>query len=674
MRTWKLLGTLGILTTAAVVACNNTTIGGDNCTDPNNCVQMCTDPNGCNPQPGPEYTAINISPSPVTIQANGQPTTKQLTATGTKTDGTMSSQLIGVNWSAPVNPIGTIDASGVFTANGNVGGTVTVTATYVTNGVTLTSTVQITVNVNKVVTTPNTDPNAPTLFMQTPTMDTTKAPAILYPLDGVMMPQNVYPADIQWSLVGTMGDIYRVTITKTNITTVAYVGYNTAAFNFDYLVDSKAWASIAQSNLDDDAVLTVDRYEKATGKVWSGTPVKMHFANGSLLGTVYYWDINVGRIRKIQDGTATATDLIPTAPASPNGSGNCIGCHAVSRDGRYMMGRLGGGINYGALFDLTANLQTNPAPTVYPVTTATQTFYFSSFSPDSKRLVIGDPASGTNRMYFIDAANGKVVPPVTGAFPTAATYPAWSPDGKTIAFASETNNDGTGMTSSNLSVIPVTGPDAVGSVTKIHTANTVAGSSENSFPTWSPDSKWIAFQNGPDSRSDNQRLGALYMIKPDGTGLVKLAKAMGATATAPTTRVFFPNFSPFNVGGYFWVSFISERDYGNSKVGTAGTIRQQLWVAAIKNSPVPGEDPSFVPYWLPGQNVAAKNISAYWAPVACRQDGAAADVASQCCSNVISNGVCATPMQCIPAGQTCGGGGCCGGLVCSANVCTQPVG
>ncbi|HNI60586.1 MAG TPA: hypothetical protein PKW11_11630, partial [Pseudomonadota bacterium] len=74
------------------------------------------------------------------------------------------------------------------------------------------------------------------------------------------------------------------------------------------------------------------------------------------------------------------------------------------------------------------------------------------------------------------------------------------------------------------------------------------------------------------------------------------------------------------------------------------------------------------------QNVGAKNISAYWAPVACRQDGAAADVASQCCSNVISNGVCATPMQCIPAGQTCGGGGCCGGLVCSANVCTQPVG
>ena len=106
------------------------------------------------------------------------------------------------------------------------------------------------------------------------------------------------------------------------------------------------------------------------------------------------------------------------------------------------------------------------------------------------------------------------------------------------------------MTSSNLSVIPVTGPDAVGSVTKIHTANTVAGSSENSFPTWSPDSAWIAFQNGPDSRSDNQRLGAVH-DRRTAPVFVKLAKAMGATALPPTTRVFFPNFSPFNVGGYF---------------------------------------------------------------------------------------------------------------------------
>ncbi|MBP8195998.1 MAG: PD40 domain-containing protein [Deltaproteobacteria bacterium] len=674
MRTWKIFGSLGLLSTALVFACNNTSIGSDGCADPaadpSTCVPVCTEPNGCGTPMAPEFASINISPSPVMISASGQPVTQQLSATGTRPDGTTSSQLIGVSWSAPANAIGTVDANGLFTANGTIGGTVEVTASYVTGGVTLTKTVSITVNIAQVAITPGTDPAAASNFTGTPTLDLTKAAGIVYPLNDVMMPQNVYPANIQWTM-GAVGDIFRVTITKPNMTFTAYVGHNTAAFTSNYLVDTKGWSGIAQSNTDDPAVLTVDRWEKATGKVWSGNPVKMNFAKGSLLGTIYYWDINVGKIRKIQDGTATATDLLPNPPASPSSGERCVGCHTVSRDGRYMVGRLGGGINYGGIFDLTANLNANPAPTTYPVTTATQPFYFSSFSPDAKRLVVVNP-SGGNLMYFIDTATGKPVPLGAGSspLPTGSTYPNWSPDGKSIAIASEANGDGTDLSVANLSVLPVTGPDTVGPIVRVHTANTVAGATQNSYPTWSPDSKWIAFQNGTSPRSDNQRLGSLFMISPTGTNLTKLVNAMGGQ----TAKVFFPNFSPFNVGGYFWVSFISERDYGNNKVGTAGTSRQQLWVAAIKNAPVPGQDPSFVPYWLPGQNVAAKNISAYWAPVACRQDGAAADVSTQCCSGVAVGGKCVSPQTCIGTGQTCGGGGCCAGLVCSANICQQPVG
>lgn len=677
MKTWKLLGILSALTTAVVVGCNNTTLGGgDVCTDPNadpaTCNANCTDPNGCGNPTAPEFVSLNITPSPVVISAKGSPVSQALGVTGTRADGSTSNQLVGVSWSTPYNAIGTVDSAGVFTANGTIGGVVEVTATYISNGVPVTTTVQITVNVESVQTTPNTDANAPAIFAATaPTQDLTKAAGIVYPLDNVLMPQNVYPANIQWTM-GAVGDIFRVSIVKPNMKFTAYVGHNTAAFTSNYLVDAKGWAGIAQSNLDADAVLTVDRYEKATGKVWSGNAVKMHFAKGSLLGTIYYWDINVGKIRKIQDGTATATDLLPNPPKSPSSGESCVGCHTVSRDGRYMVGRLGGGINYGGIFDLTTNLSGNPAPTTYPVTTATQPFYFSSFNPDAKRMVVVNP-SGGNLMYFIDTANGKPVALGAGSspLPTGGTYPNWSPDGKMIAYASEANGDGTDLSVANLSILPVTGPDTVGPVVQIHKAATVAGATQNSYPTWSPDSKWISFQNGTSPRSDNQRPGSLFMIKPDGTGLIKLANAMGSTTTA---KVFFPNFSPFNVGGYFWLSFISERDYGNNKVGTAGTSRQQLWVAAIKNSPTPGEDPSFVPYWLPGQDVAAKNISAYWAPVACRQDGAAADVSTQCCSGVAVNGVCVSPSTCIGAGQTCGGGGCCAGLTCSANICQQPVG
>jgi len=675
MRTWKLFGSLGLVAGALTVACNNSSIGSDTCSgdnpDPSCPPAACTDPNGCNNPTAPEYSTLVVTPNPVMINASGAPVTQQLSATGQRPDGTMSGQLVGVTWSVPYNAIGTIDPSGIFTANGTIGGTVQVTATYISNGFPVSTIVNITVNVAQVIVSPGTDPTAASKFAGTVTLDPVKAGGLLYPLDGVMMPQNVYPPNVQWNTtVGAAGDIYRITITKPNMNFVAYLQHTGAAFTFNYPVDSKGWSGIAQSNVDADATLTVDRWDKAGNAAYGGTPIKLKFAKGSLLGTIYYWDINVGKIRKIEDGTATATDLIPSPPASPISGETCVGCHAVSRDGRYMVGRLGGGNNVAGIFDLTANLKTAPAPTVYPVTNTLQKFYFSAFSPDAKRLIVGDPSLGANRMYFIDTANGKVVNPIGGTFPLNATYPAWSPDGKTIAFASETNNDGTVMTASNLSVIPVTAQDTIGPVSQIHKANSIAGMTEDSYPSWSPDSKWIAFQNGTNSRSDVQALGSLLMVGPDGSNLAKLVNAMGGTSA----RVFFPNFSPFNVGGYFWLSFISERDYGNNRVGTAGTNRQQLWVAAIKNAPQPGQDPSFVPYWLPGQNVAAKNISAYWAPVACRQDGAAADVATQCCSGVAVNGKCQSPPTCIGAGQTCGGGGCCAGLTCSANRCQQPIG
>ena len=195
MRTWKIFGSLGLLSTALVFACNNTSIGSDGCADPaadpSTCVPVCTDPNGCETPTAPEFASINISPSPVMISASGQPVTQQLSATGTRPDGTTSSQLIGVSWSAPANAIGTVDASGLFTANGTIGGTVEVTASYVTGGVTLTKTVSITVNIAQVAITPGTDPAAANNFTGTPTLDLTKAAGIVYPLNDVMMPQNV---------------------------------------------------------------------------------------------------------------------------------------------------------------------------------------------------------------------------------------------------------------------------------------------------------------------------------------------------------------------------------------------------------------------------------------------------------------------------------------------------
>ncbi|PSM31570.1 hypothetical protein [Haliangium sp. UPWRP_2] len=89
------------------------------------------------------------------------------------------------------------------------------------------------------------------------------------------------------------------------------------SFKFDYLPDASTWAGVAQTSVDSDAVLTVDRWEMASTTVYSGNAVKMRFAKGSLLGSIYYWEIlnaNLGRVLRINDGTNVASSSCRRRP------------------------------------------------------------------------------------------------------------------------------------------------------------------------------------------------------------------------------------------------------------------------------------------------------------------------------------------------------------------------
>ena len=659
MKTWRTLGSVGLFVSVLGVACNSGIIGGE---DPN-----CTDPNGCNQTQGAEFVNLIVDPAQATLTSdNGSKPNQSFIIKGQRPDGSISDPLAAV-YSVPSNGIGTIDSStGVFTATGEVGGTVTITATVVSNGVTLTTTMQVTVVLVKTYTTPGTPADAATKFIGTPTMDVAKSAQIVYPLNNVVMPQNVYPADIQWTN-GVAGDLYRVQIVKPNYTMTTYVVHSGAAFKYDLLPDAKAWSGAAQTSPDSDAVLTVDRWDKASGTVYSGKPVAMKFAKGSLLGSIYYWDIASGRIRRIDDGTANSVDFMPKPTVSPVTNEQCVGCHVVSRDGRYMVGRLGGGDNVAAMYDLTKDLSTNPPPTEYPVTASLTRFWFASWKPDNGRLITSRWDGAKNVMYLIDPKTGANIPPIAGTFPINGVQPAWSPDGKTIAYVSEANSwGGDGLTTSNLSIMPVTGADSFGALVQIHKSTAVAGSTVDTYPTWSPDSKWIAFQNGQNGRSDANVPGTFLMTSPDGKQIIKLGNATTAGDTTKTAdTVYLPNFSPFDVGGHFWLTYVANRPYGNNQAGTKASPHQQLWVSAVKNNPAPGEDPSCVPYWLPGQTLSSKNITAYWAPKACRLDQDTCSTGSECCSGVCTGGKCVPPPnRCLKEGEQCGGGGCCGQLIC----------
>ncbi len=614
--------------------------------------------------------------------------TQAFTVVGRRRDGTMTDPLTGV-WSlipsgaggVDPNLLGRIDSSsGLFTASGSAGGEIRVQVGVVSTTGTLMASTSITVLVRGTLLIGTTPSDAPTHFSGTPMTDAARQAGVVYPLEHAVMPQNVYPADIQWTN-GVEGDVFRITLRKPHATFIAYLTAP-AGFTNNWTVDQAAWRQLAQSDVSDDLAIIVDRFDVATGQVIGSPQVNMRFANGSTAGTIYYWDIVAGQAIRIDDGTATRSTPIPSPPGTIDDvpPSTCMGCHAVSRDGRYFAGRLGGNANNsGVVFDLTADLSGSPAPTLYPVNTVARWSY-ASFSPDSRRLVTDNYSTSPSPLLrVLDPATGAVVSPNIGL----GTQPSWSPDGNTIAFVSSIDTGWGGeFHASHLSLLPVTGSDTYGSPTSIHDGAALAGQAEggaaDSYPSWSPDSHWIAFSHGNVSRSDTG-LGALYLIPATpGATPVRLSKASGGDRT---TDNFFPNFSPFDTGGYFWLSFLSRRDYGNAQAGTRGTGRQQIWVTAVRRNPDGTTDPSEVAYWLPGQNTQSRNISAFWAPRPCRHDGDACGVNADCCSGICRDDgtghtTCQPPPgdQCRTAYQPCGGGGCCMGLECIGNVCSPPPG
>jgi hypothetical protein len=116
-----------------------------------------------------------------------------------------------------------------------------------------------------------------------------------------------------------------------------------------------------------------------------------------------------------------------------------------------------------------------------------------------------------------------------------------------------------------------------------------------------------------------------------------------------------PSVSPVASGGYAWIVFMSRRAYGN--VATRGPwesdprnydIRQdyttkKLWMAAIDLNPRPGEDPSHPAFYIPGQEIQGVNSRPFFALDPCVTDRGTCSTGIDCCSGFCRDGYCQPP-------------------------------
>jgi hypothetical protein len=255
------------------------------------------------------------------------------------------------------------------------------------------------------------------------------------------------------------------------------------------------------------------------------------------------------------------------------------------------------------------------------------------------------------------------------------SHPVFSPDGQAVAFSVRSAGTGLAFTSSTLWIADVTGsPPMFANARKI--ANGLGGGWDvATYPSFSPDGKWIAFQRSQNSRSD-AGLGRLALISADGKSEVELANADGKGTIAEADQNYIPSFHPLQQGGYLWLAFSARRPFGNQ----GGEAHGQIWMAAVDADIKPGVDPSHPAFHVDGQNASAINERPQFTLDPCKKLGQSCEAGYDCCEGFCrAEGDSGGPM-CVPKppgcsmlDEACGANDeCCAGLVCKMKICRRP--
>ena len=642
-------------------------------------------------------TSITVDPPTASVESlNGVAVTQAFTVTGHFNDGTMMPLSTGVSWSATEPGIGGVGMTGLYTANGSLGGVVSVQATYKTQTASAALTVVLHLQQNGA----NAAGNIQAQLDGATAPDTSVVWA--YPYDGTVWPRGLLAPILQWN-GGATTDTYYVHIKSATFELDDYT-MSTGAPASQIALDNPTWAQFVDST-SGTTQITVAR--------WNGTAATLivnhtwTIAPASMRGTIYYWSNNLGRVLRIKPGAAQPDDFANQAPLNdPNQyvQSSCLmTCHTVSADGSTIIS--GGGV-YGGSYNLLSSQPTYYLGGTWGATSGNSSSVVEwstpALSPTGKYILTNGMAEGiayandgktTGFLGMYTTADGKPVPS-SGLMNVPVTQPTWSPDGSRIAFVDA--GDPMGWYASwnvpppgDLKVYQfdaTKNPMAYGEQTLVPTGTDPT--MRIAWPTISPDGQWVLYSRtaGADTRTGNGDLYFASAVTPNQE--VRLARLDGdgypfAAGSRDLSWNFEPSFAPVAAGGYFWAVITSRRTYGNILTGDK-TVVKQLWVAAIDQNPKPGVDPSHPVFHLTGQDEGNLAMRGFWALDPCKGDGQGCASGTECCGGYCAGSagdsgaaVCASQSQgCSQDGDKCAvSSDCCSaaqGTTCINDVCSEP--
>jgi hypothetical protein len=485
--------------------------------------------------------------------------------------------------------------------------------------------------------------------------------AWLYPYDQTVFPRGLLPPKMQFA--GKAADSLYVHITGA---TLDYTGYLSLS-GLGFSLTPAAWTAVG--------IAAAGGIKVAVTKVSSGAvsgPISEGWtiASGSVRGTIYYETYESTLATSAGGMGGVGIMQIQPGAAQPNviraGCGNV--CHTASADGSTLVAFQ----NYSTPFTSAAyDLKTNASQ----INAAQdQRYTYGGLFPDGSLFM-----SATNyrtwqgapsRLY--DTATGQpIAAPGWDGMITNAGTAAFSPDGTAMAFVHEDKDMGHSLAMMQFSAATKTFSSLVDLATD---PNNVG------WPAFTPDSKWVVYQSGALSASEQMAvqlgegpypaqfetdLGARadLSIVDVATHTTHRLNALdgytgaGAMSYLPANDPglnFAPTILPEAVGGYYWVVFTSHRSYGNAIKSQANTgsgytdDQGQLWVAAIDVPQSGGEfpptvtDPSHPAFYLDGQELSADNLRGFWVLPPCKTDGQGCGSGDECCGGYCASAACTT--------------------------------
>jgi hypothetical protein len=436
--------------------------------------------------------------------------------------------------------------------------------------------------------------------------------ALLYPYDQTVFPRGLIGPTVQWS-GGNDPDIYNLHVESSTFE-LDYYGTvpNPSRWDFPVLTDD-LWLKLTDS-VEGQVSMQIKRFDGATA--YASSIQYWTIAPANLAGTIYYWAVNQGDVLRIQPGASAPETFLQKPPGA-----TCLACHSVSRDGSTIVATQHGGYSPWATFNADG---TN----IFASDSASG---FQAISPDGQWILWGQSGGLTSLNLSpktsIDVLAQLLEP---AGYPS---HPAWSPDGTKIAYGLRTDGNWLDFNNSTLWIV-----DVDVAIPAFFNQHQIVGNDVNrptvTYPTFSPDSQWIAFNRSTQARTRGAA-SELWMVKSDGSQPTRLDRAdgVGHIVTEQTSLAYEPTFMPVASGGYFWIVFVSERQYGNILTNQDPATRtKQLWVTAIDPNPGPGVDPSHPGFWLPGQELNNNNMRGNAALNECKEIGDTCEAGYDCCS------------------------------------------